>query len=248
MKKALSALTLLLFLVSCSLVESIIKPISKSSYRSNLAPKTSLVTKVPASKVEVMYYRSDINSKINKIVLLPTTDFSGASTVETKDIDSLVAMHWIQICGVDKVSFAREKSGKIAKGIGGDFYAKFIRSIIQNDEIRHFANSAAIKNFSSRLVGEFGDAQFAVSVISGTEAEYNNGKSVELYIALFDPNNLTWRFITKTTITKAAINKATTKKKAKAKKVAVIDWETALKATVSSNFGEIKKINSKYLR
>lgn len=179
-------------------------------------------------KLHVLYDRPDLETKLNRVVIFPTTDFNGKSSEGSKSVDMSINAAWSNIYGSNKTVPAGLAIAKISDGIGNDFYKKFILALDNVSAVEQIAKNETAKKFVSEVTNQFGTAQFALAIISGGEAEYNSGNPVYLHIGLFDANSLTWRLITKI----------------EAKKGAVGNWKLASQNLVSNSFAEIKKMLS----
>ena len=199
MKKFLSTLTALTFLASCSAF---------------------------GPKPHVLYDRPDLDTKVSKIIIFPTTDFSGKTNEGLKSVDLSINAGWAGAYGSDKVIPAGIVIEKISSNIGKEFYKKFISSLDNVSAIEQILQSESVKKFVSEVTGKFGNFQFALAIVSGGEAEYNAGQKIYLHIGLFDTKNLTWRLITKIETQKGAVG----------------NWKIASQAMIFNSFEEIKKM------
>ena len=178
-------------------------------------------------KPKLLYDRSDLNTKVSKIIIFPTTDFNGKSSIGSKSIDLSINAAWAGAFGSDKVIPAGIVIEKISNTIGNDFYKKLVGSLDKASGIEQLSKNETIKKFAGEIIGKFGEFPFALAIVSGGEAEYNAGQVVHLHIGLFDAKNLTWRLITKIEVQKGAVG----------------NWKVASQAMISNSFDMIKKIN-----
>ncbi len=202
MKKSLPILAIIAFVTSCSMI---------------------------GPKPHTIYERTDLNSKISKVIVFPTTDFSGKVSAGAKSIDPSIIVGWGTVYGADKTIPAGIIIEKVTGAIGNNFYSKFISTLDNVSAIEQVASNPAVKNFASQITEKFGNYQFALAIISGGEAEYNSGNSIYLHLGLFDTKNLTWRLIAKI----------------ETKKGAAGNWQVASKAMIANAFDAFKKANDK---
>jgi hypothetical protein len=199
MKKLYSLSLIVLFLSSCS----------------SFGPKT-----------QILYERPDLTTKLEKVVIFPTTDFQGKSSEGSKSVEMSINASWTNIYGSDKTIPAGPAIAKISDGIGNDFYKNFITALDDVGAVEYIAQNETAKKFISEVTDKFGTAQFAIAIISGGEVEYNAGQPIHLHIGLFDANSLSWKLITKI----------------EAKKVLIGNWKITSQSLVANSFDEIKKI------
>ena len=178
-------------------------------------------------KPQLLYDRADLNTKVSKIIIFPTTDFNGKSSAGSKSIDLSINAAWAGAFGSDKVIPAGIVIEKISNTIGNDFYKKLVVSLDKISGIEQLSRNETIKKFAGEIMGKFGEFPFALAIVSGGEVEYNAGQTVHLHIGLFDAKNLTWRLITKIEVQKGAVG----------------NWNLASQAMISNSFDMIKKMN-----
>lgn len=178
-------------------------------------------------KPKLLYDRADLNTKINKIIIFPTTDFNGKSSAGSKSIDLSINAGWVGVYGSDKVIPAGIVIEKISNTLGNDFYKKFVKTLDEVSAIEQISQNETIKKFADKIINKFGDFPFALAIVSGGEAEYNSGQPVSLHIGLFDAKNLTWRLITKIEVKKGPVG----------------NWNLASQSMISNSFDMIKKMN-----
>ncbi len=178
-------------------------------------------------KPQLIYDRADINTKINKIIIFPTSDFSGKASEGSKSIDFSINAGWAGVYGSNKVIPAGIVIEKISNSIGNNFYGKFVTTLDNVSAIEQISRNENIKKFAGEIIGKFGEFPFALAIVSGGETEYNAGQPVSLHIGLFDAKNLTWRLITKIEIKKGSVG----------------NWKMASQAMILKSFDMIKKMN-----
>ena len=178
-------------------------------------------------KPQLLYNRTDLDTKVSKIIIFPTTDFNGKSSAGSKSLDLSINAAWAGAFGSDKVIPAGIVIEKISNKMGNDFYKKFVATLDKTSEIEQLSGNKTIKKFAGEIVGKLGEFPFALAIVSGGEAEYNAGQAVHLHIGLFDAKNLTWRLITKIEVQKGAVG----------------NWKLASQAMISNSFDMIKKMN-----
>jgi hypothetical protein len=178
-------------------------------------------------KPEIIYQRPDLNTKLDKLIIFPTTDFSGKSSAGSKSVDLSINASWASVYAKENIIPAGPAIAKIADGIGNDFYKNFISALDNVSAVEQIANNPTAKKFVNQLTEKFGSAQFGVAIISGGESEYNSSQPVHLHIGLFDANNMTWKIITKIEGKKGPLGK----------------WQVDSQMLVSNSFNEIKKIS-----
>ena len=177
-------------------------------------------------KPHVLYDRPDLNNKVSKIIIFPTTDFNGKTSEGSKSIDLSINASWAGVYGSDKVIPAGIIIEKISNSFGNGFYKKFISALDNVSMVEQIAKNETAKKFVSQVTDKLGNFQFALAIVSGGEAEYNAGQKIYLHIGLFDTKNLTWRLITKIETQKGAVG----------------NWKVASQAMISNSFEEVKKM------
>jgi len=202
MKKILLSLALIILTTSCSMM-------------------------VP--KPHVVYERPDLDSKISKVIIFPTTDFNGKVSESAKNINLSIISGWGGVYGADKTIPAGVLIEKVASGLGKDSYTKFIKTLDNVSGIEQLVSNPNFKKLVTDVTDKLGNYQFALAIISGGEAEYNAGQPIYLHLGLFDTKNLTWRLITKI----------------ETKKTAVGNWKIASQVMVANSFEVFKKTNNK---
>ena len=174
----------------------------------------------------MLYDRPDLNNKVSKIIIFPTTDFNGKTSEGSKSIDLSINAGWAGTYGSDKVIPAGIAIEKISNSLGNSFYKKFISALDNVSMVEQISKNETAKKFVSQVTDKFGNFQFALAIVSGGEAEYNAGQKIYLHIGLFDTKNLTWRLITKIETQKGAVG----------------NWKVASQSMISNSFEEIKKM------
>ena len=177
-------------------------------------------------KPHVLYSRPDLETKVSKIIVFPTTDFEGKTNQSLKAIDLSVNTAWVNAYGADKVIPAGIVIEKISNKIGGGFYKKFISTLDNVSAVEQISQNEVAKKFVAEVTNKLGNFQFALAIVSGNEESYKNGDPVFLHIGLFDTKNLTWKLITKIEVKKSAVG----------------NWKVDSQLMVSNSFEEIKKI------
>jgi hypothetical protein len=180
-------------------------------------------------KVHVAHDRSDLDVTINKIILFPTTDFSGKVTEDAKEINLSIISGWGGVYGADKTIPAGIVIEKIANSMGNSVYSKFISGIDNVSQIEQTISDPKVKKFVNEIAEKLGNYQFAVAIISGGKTQFDAGQEVHLHLGLFDTKNMTWRLITK----------------AEEKKGLVGNWKAESQMMIAKSFNEIKKMNIK---
>ncbi len=201
MKKILSTLAVIFFATSCSVI---------------------------GSKPQVVYHRGDLKYGVNKVIIFPTTDFSGKVSDGAKSVDMSIIAAWGNVYGSSKTIPAGIAIEKIVNSIGKDAYLKLISSLDNASKAEQITANTAIKKFTHSVTEKLGNYDFALAIISGGEKEYNAGAPVYLHLGLFNSKDLTWRLITKI----------------EAKKGAVGNWKVASQAMIANSFEEIKKLGT----
>lgn len=202
MKKILLSLAIIILTASCSMI---------------------------GPKPHVVYERPDLDSKISRIIVFPTTDFNGKVSEAAKSINLSIISGWGGVYGADKTIPAGIVIEKVTNNIGKDSYAKFIKTLDNVSSIEQLGNNPNFKKFVTEITDKLGNYQFALAIVSGGESEYNAGQPVYLHLGLFDTKNLTWRLITKI----------------EAKKTAVSNWKVDSQLMVANSFDFFKKANNK---
>jgi hypothetical protein len=177
-------------------------------------------------KPHVLYSRPDLETKVSKVIVFPTTDFEGKTNEGLKAIDLSVNTAWVNAYGADKVIPAGILIEKISNKIGGGFYKKFISTLDNISAVEQISQNEVAKKFVSEVTNKFGNFQFALAIVSGNEASYNSGNPVYMHIGLFDTKNLTWKLITKIEVKKGAVG----------------NWKVDSQLMISNSFEEIKRI------
>lgn len=200
MKNFLLSLTATMFLASCSMI----------------GPKS-----------EILHNRSDIDSKISKVIIFPTTDLSGKVSIDAKAINPSVIAGFASIYGADKTIPAGLVIEKVTNNIGNNFYATFIAPLDNASAIEESSKNPKVKKFVADVNNKLGNYQFVIAVLSGSQADYDSGNPVSLHLGLYDTKNTTWKLITKT----------------ETKKMIAVKWDVASKALIAKGFSEFKKLN-----
>jgi hypothetical protein len=178
-------------------------------------------------KVHVIHDRSDLEITVNKVIIFPTTDFSGKVSEGAKSINTSVIAGWGSVYGADKTIPAGVIIEKLTNSIGNAVYAKFISGLDNVSEIEQSISDPKVKKFVNEVSKKLGNHQFALAVISGGKAEFDAGGEIHLHLGLFDTKNMTWKLITKI----------------ETKKGLVSDYKVASQMLIAKSFEQIKKSN-----
>jgi hypothetical protein len=178
-------------------------------------------------KSEILHNRSDIDSKISKVIIFPTTDLSGKVSIDAKAINPSVIAGFASIYGTDKTIPAGLVIEKITNNIGNNFYATFIAPLDNASAIEESSKNPKVKKFVADVNNKLGNYQFVIAVLSGSQTDYDSGNPVSLHLGLYDTKNTTWKLITKTST----------------KKMIGVKWDIASKALIAKGFNEFKKLN-----
>ena len=178
-------------------------------------------------KSHILHNRTDIDSKINKVIIFPTTDLSGKISEDAKAINPAVIAGFGSIFGTEKTIPGGLVIEKITNNIGNNFYATFIAPLDNASAIDESAKNPKVKKFVADVNKKLGNYQFVIAILSGSQADYDSGNPVSLHLGLYDTKNTTWKLITKT----------------ETKKMIGVKWEVASKALIAKGFSELKKLN-----
>ncbi|MFM7620501.1 MAG: hypothetical protein ACKO47_02725 [Alphaproteobacteria bacterium] len=157
------------------------------------------------SKAEIVYNRQDLDVKVNKIIMFPTTGFDGKVNNGSKYVDTTIIAGWASTYGVKNTIPTGILIEKVTSKIGSNFYGMFLDTMNDQSMLEKVEKNEQFKKFSKQVTEKLGNYYFAVSTINGGEKEYLAGKKIEMYVGLFDPKNLAWRIISKISVKKSAI-------------------------------------------
>lgn len=177
-------------------------------------------------KPKVAHHRPDIKTKINKLIIFPTTNFSGEVTEGAKSVNTSIISSWGNMYGTEKVIPAGPVIEKLVSKMGKDAYMKIVKSLDNMSLVEQLHKNAKIRKFISAITSKFGNYNFALALISGGEKEYDGKKPVNLNIGMFDTENLTWKWITKIETTKGLFG----------------NWMAASGSMVSNSFNRIEEL------
>ncbi|GDX35557.1 hypothetical protein LBMAG18_00680 [Alphaproteobacteria bacterium] len=177
------------------------------------------------SKAEIIYNRDDLDSKISKIIMFPTTGFDGKVNNGSKFVDTSIVAGWASTYGVKNTIPSGMLVEKLASKIGSNFYGMFLKTMNDQSILEKVEKNDQFKKFSKQVTSNLGNYYFAVSTINGGEKEYLAGKKIEMYVGLFDPKNLAWRIISKISV----------------KKSAIANWKIDSQFLVNNSFAAIKE-------
>ena len=157
---------------------------------------------------ELVYNRSDINTDVSFIVVLPTTTPDGTMNSYTKLVSASIYLKWASIYGKKAIPAEPVIEKIFANSAMKNAYIQLVSSMNNAGTITGTLQNTAIKLLLSAMNKKLGipdNSRYALSTMTGTEADYNNGKPVQIKIGLFDVNESAWKVITKTEDTKNGI-------------------------------------------
>jgi len=146
---------------------------------------------------KTVYTRTDLDSKVSKLIVFPVTDFSGRQTASSKKMDTAVVSAWSDLYGKDKVIAGGPILYKMIQKFGKESYQKLISAADNVSAVEQLHKDKRIRNFVKKVTSKFGNFHFAFALTQGGKKSYDNGKPVYLNIGLFDSANMTWNWITK---------------------------------------------------
>lgn len=168
-------------------------------------------------KPEVLYRRP--GAKINSVVVMPVTDFSGEKSAAARQIEDAVADGWARTFGETKVHSAgpvvEELNIQLASG-----YEKIIDSIKAPARVTHLKSDPGFARYVSMFSSEVGNHDLAFAVVDGEREQFEKQKPVYLYLGVFDIKTMSWKWITRT----------------QGRKGLFAPWETASVDLVSDGF------------
>lgn len=176
-------------------------------------------------KPTVTCYREDINNKVEKLIIFPTTDFQGTESEGAKDINFSIVSAFANLYGKENIIPAGPAILKIINTIGVDNYVKFIKTLDDVSTLEQVMKYPKVREMLDQITSQIGNYHFALALVQGDDKSFEGGSEVALNIGMFDTKALTWKWITKVTSKKGIIGK----------------WKVTSSAMVSNSFNIIEK-------
>ena len=156
-------------------------------------------------KPEVVYHRADLKTKTKKVIVFPTTDFTGKKSPGAQDIDKVVVAGWTNLYGAKNVIPAGPVLEQLTKVGGKDTYSKLISSLDNVSAVEQLHKNEEVRKLIGEITSKLGNYNFSLAIVNGGKQEFDQKQPVRIHLGYFDSENLTWRWITKIEDTKGTI-------------------------------------------
>jgi len=110
-------------------------------------------------KPQVMYHRADIKTVTNKLIIFPTTDFTGKVSEGANSINNSIISSWANLGGKDA-------------------YLNIIKALDNTSMVEQLHKNPKIREFVSVLTSKLGNYNFALAIISDGATEFDAKKPV----------------------------------------------------------------------
>ena len=133
-------------------------------------------------KPHVTYHNKELHKNVGKIVVFTTTDFTGNVTKGAKYVDVSINLGWASTYGAKNIIPTGPVIKEVIKKVGNESYMNMISVMDNVSGVEATKNNPKLKEFTAKIFDKLGNAQFALALISGGEAECNAGKTASLHL------------------------------------------------------------------
>ena len=171
-----------------------------------------------------MYNRPDLNTKMSKVIAFPLVDFNGKMASGVGTVDKAFMAKLSTLYGQSNVVPAQPILSALSDNKG---FMGIIKSLDDTSAVEQLHKNPAVRDALAIVTSKLGNFNLALAIISGGESDFNAGKPVYFNMGYFDTENLTWRWITKTSITKSQLS----------------NWTVQSTQMLDESFKEVQKAN-----
>lgn len=177
-------------------------------------------------KPQVVYHKPKVKSTTSKVLVMPVTNFAGEKSEAAADIQEAVDAGWAQVYR-SKAIPAGPNVEELNKS-QGEGYQKILASMKKPTKAAKLKNDPVLGEYLKKVAETAGDYNFAFAVIEGEKSDFDAGKSVQLWLGVFDTKAFTWMWITKTVQSRSIFG----------------GWEGSSALLVATSFDKAGEVNS----
>lgn len=179
-------------------------------------------------KPEVVYHRPELKIPAeSKLIVFPVMTFKGKTNVD-KGLAGSVTSGWSDFHGSAKTIPAGDAIVQVAKKSGFDLMnlVKAMDNVSYLEQ--NLKKNRKFKKFINQVTSKFGNYDFAMTLVHGSEKLYESGSPVRLHLGYFNTKTMTWKWITKIQDKKGTIG----------------NWQAAYGTLVSNSFDSLPEVHT----